>query len=456
MEEGNFKQILCVDYPGIVHNVDEMLDTVGGLSNLQKTFNLKNGRLELKFRPDDIYSHATFGDRVPVNNFFIKVIKKKFTNSDGAIQFKYETVIEGVIDSCYRFQSLAAFQYHPIDSSTNTHILKDILPTKPFLNDVTTFNSDAPLFILPTIFSRFDSPSDYAYRNEAVHRDKAMNEEIERQNELSIIGRTRKSRSSMACFLNWEDDLSIQPNAEFSNQPIDKELLDKLKQLFQQRPIWSRNSLMYHLSCTRADLKTILPQVAYYFNNGPFRCQWIRYGYNPKMDKSSKIYQTLDFRVKQTYAKSNNSNRILAKRSIYQYQLPLKKNDTDKSRNRYRASIIDHQSFLPSCSTSESQETQKETEKLYASFVFNPDMMPAHRQLFYQLCDIQVDEIQKLVHQNDFQEPDICEERDGWCVAGTIEKIRAIMSDCVDQMLAKDKTTLGQYRKDDCSSDEDT
>lgn len=32
--------------------------------------------------------------------------------------------------------------------------------------------------------------------------------------------------------------------------------------------------------------------------SGPWRVMWVRYGYDPKKDSSSRIYQTFDFRVR--------------------------------------------------------------------------------------------------------------------------------------------------------------
>ena len=43
--------------------------------------------------------------------------------------------------------------------------------------------------------------------------------------------------------------------------------------------------------------KSCLPYVAYNLVKGPFRQLWVRYGYDPKTDPSSALYQTIHFRV---------------------------------------------------------------------------------------------------------------------------------------------------------------
>jgi general transcription factor 3C polypeptide 5 (transcription factor C subunit 1) len=45
-------------------------------------------------------------------------------------------------------------------------------------------------------------------------------------------------------------------------------------------------------------LKFIIPAVAYYFTTGPWRNLWIRFGYDPRKDRSSAKYQSLDYRVR--------------------------------------------------------------------------------------------------------------------------------------------------------------
>ncbi|CAI5516821.1 unnamed protein product, partial [Closterium sp. Naga37s-1] len=78
-----------------------------------------------------------------------------------------------------------------------------------------------------------------------------------------------------------------------------------LRPLFQERPVWSRNSLK-HLLQTRhrlllpindGSMKRALLRFAYYFCNGPFRMQWIRNGYDPRTNPDNRKYQMLDFRV---------------------------------------------------------------------------------------------------------------------------------------------------------------
>ena len=44
-------------------------------------------------------------------------------------------------------------------------------------------------------------------------------------------------------------------------------------------------------------LRYRLPQLAYYFSNGPWRMCWIAFGYDPRKSTDGRVYQVLDLRL---------------------------------------------------------------------------------------------------------------------------------------------------------------
>lgn len=38
--------------------------------------------------------------------------------------------------------------------------------------------------------------------------------------------------------------------------------------------------------------------VAYFYNSGPWRMTWVRFGFDPRKDPKARIYQTLDYRIR--------------------------------------------------------------------------------------------------------------------------------------------------------------
>lgn len=112
--QNTVKELINIEYPGIVKNVDKMLETLGGKESLENTFSQANSRLELFFRPKDIYSHSTLGDRVNTHNLLVKCTKRTTVDSEGKVTVVYESQIVGIIKTCYQFKGLADFQYLPL------------------------------------------------------------------------------------------------------------------------------------------------------------------------------------------------------------------------------------------------------------------------------------------------------------------------------------------------------
>lgn len=312
---------------------------------------------------------------------------------------------------------------------------------KPF-DSLQSFREDAPLFILPTIFSRFDNPIDYHYKDGPKSRD--GNSQASRGKDLSVIQAFRKSRGHLPIFVSWEDATPSEPHEVILNSVkvypgSQQQLLEELKKCFQLKPIWSRNALLHKLKCNHMELKTLLPTVAYYFPNGPFRCQWVRYGYDPRKNKSSKIFQTLDFRRKQPMTQRDSAEISLGKRHTYD-TTPVRKRESLKKVHDSQRFILDSSllSLQPGSSSKESEKPEIDYERLQASYVFTPGVLPPFRQVHYQLNDIKVDAVQKLVHSNDNNEPEVCHDKDGWCGEGVIDQIRCILTLLTDEMTNKD------------------
>lgn len=455
-----------VEYPGFVKNDDKALATLGGTDAISRAFHSQKDRLELKFRKTDPLAHAVYGDKTPKKCLVLRIQRAKSSEQAGTSQEStYSISVIGKIQTVFKFETLAEFQWLPIQRTnftptikpeelhtgsiirrtresldpTYASILDEILPIMdPFDNTLKSFNPDAPLLLLPAVFSRFDSPREI-HQPHPKFRSKEMRDEFERQQSLSIIGRTRKKRSTMSYLISFGDAIPQKPpeklvkeRAMMSNQ--ERSLVPKLKACFDRQKVWSKASLCYDLNCSTLDIKYILPLLAYHYLNGPFRTMWVKYGYDPHKDHSSKILQTLDFRVKNPHETQEYS-----KRSIHQYQLPMRKN-AEKIRSKQQ---LDLKSIISGVSTTsgyldateDSLTTGKGQIITEAMCKFRRDLAPAARQLSYQLKDIELEEVQSLIHNNDGKEPAVCSERDGWLPEGSIDKIRKIMTKCLNDTI---------------------
>ncbi|XP_070183438.1 general transcription factor 3C polypeptide 5-like, partial [Littorina saxatilis] len=71
------KHFVCIEYPGIVQNVDKALQTLGGLKSISKSIDDPKIRLPLRFRPDDLYSKPTYGTCNKTAGLVIRVRRRK-------------------------------------------------------------------------------------------------------------------------------------------------------------------------------------------------------------------------------------------------------------------------------------------------------------------------------------------------------------------------------------------
>ncbi len=106
---------LCIEYPGMVKNVPAMLDTLGGLTNIARVYSESSRRLELRFRPDDIFCKPTCGERTTEAAFLLSVKRMKRKRPDGSYEYKLKTNILGYVDCTFKFSNLCDFQYLPVE-----------------------------------------------------------------------------------------------------------------------------------------------------------------------------------------------------------------------------------------------------------------------------------------------------------------------------------------------------
>ncbi len=60
-----------------------------------------------------------------------------------------------------------------------------------------------------------------------------------------------------------------------------------VRKCFSECPLWSKTALQLRTRVPPTQLKFILPAVAYYITNGPWRNQWVRFGYDPRKDREA-------------------------------------------------------------------------------------------------------------------------------------------------------------------------
>lgn len=441
------RQLICIDYPCVINNISKALGTLGGERTVTRTYLEPARRLELRFRPDDIYCKPACADRREFCGLLIKIRRRRLAQhkedsqamefegtslqSTSEIDIKGEVV--GVVDTMYHFNSMMDFQFLPMMKTKDDcyqSLVQELVINK--LESRSWLDESVRLYIPPPTFTRYGRPIQYCYREPANPRDGIPN----CSQSSSIIGIARQRRPRFTAFFRFSQ--VTVPEAPFP-QAIDKLLqhqaltkrAKEVKELFEHRPIWTRSALcsrLPHLS--KEDLQFILPTVSYYCHDGPWHAMWVRFGYDMRKDPSSKIYQNLDFRLRRTLLDLNSI--IPAKRSIFDFNLP---NTVTKSCSQ--TSIIQKKAFLDvNPEELKNLPNPKEEQLKEGAYKFRVGMIPPSRQMFYHLCDVEEAEVQRLVHSNDGLETE-CTERDGWCMPETVDKCRAILLEHIEKALTR-------------------
>lgn len=147
--------------------------------------------------------------------------------------------------------------------------------------------NDVPYFLPPAAFSRMDTVQQYIPKTE-------------------VNSSPEKTRKRRAGFLNFVDfstqEVPSKPPTGIETAMkvkfIQNVHFEQIRQIFEERPIWSKNAIMYKTKFSSQQLKILLPAVSYYFVNGPWKILWVKLGYDPRNDISARIYQILDYRVR--------------------------------------------------------------------------------------------------------------------------------------------------------------
>lgn len=296
----SLRLIYTVQHPCHVVNFDRAIETLGGRQRLIDTFSHSStSQLTCSFTPSNVYERPLRAERRQSTGLLIRVRRKKTSK-----EFKSVDVI-GVLDTSYSFESLADFQYLPMTRKGPEQyesFLHRVELNRQCL-DKENLDRPCPLMCIPAIFSRFFDPTDYAFRPEPKARPKRTATTITRTKPTTTNSHKltkRNVRTSAAHHIGF-DATNVPTGLKSTNDlytNVDQSIISQLRRLFDQRPIWTRNSLLFHLKTSEVILKRIIHHVAYFFCNGPWNRCWVKYSYDPRSDPKAKIYQIVDYRVR--------------------------------------------------------------------------------------------------------------------------------------------------------------
>ncbi|CAI0544351.1 unnamed protein product [Linum tenue] len=275
------------------------------LCRIRQARTSKSNDLELYFRPEDPYCRPISGELGPCSGLLLRISKTRslFENDriEVADEVRVSAEIVARVTEAYRFEGMADYQ-HVVAGHADTTRMKKRSRTEM---DQTHFDrvglvdldQEDVMILPPPFFSAKDTPSNVVLKPSTFTSSKKKQEEVV-ENSVEM---------------NMEPALAIDFNIKEIPKKINwkeyvahisrmQESLIALSELFEERPIWPKESLVQRLlekdlHFNHQTLKRLLIMVAYYFLGGPFRMFWIRKGYDPRQDSASCIYQRVDFRV---------------------------------------------------------------------------------------------------------------------------------------------------------------
>ncbi|KAJ3217872.1 tau 95 subunit of transcription factor TFIIIC [Dinochytrium kinnereticum] len=302
-----------IEYPGLVEDYEEAVRTMGGSRSIEKAFAADVGRLELRYRYDDPFSHPIFGDVINTSNLLLKITRKRkkgrrsSEGHDPKDDFVVKTEIVGVVTKTCRFRSIADFQIipNPTDPVTilRRHIAEyDIAGMEQFQfphdfgghKDATTFRN-----FPPPAFSRIQWPQNYGYRENPNVKVNIL-EKDGQPAKVQLIHQYRKPKFFFVKLERQDKEVPKGP-PDFILKYMDripKESLERVKELFEKRPVWTRLALCNYLPPQDVKIfKQAIPFVAYGILFGAWKGTWVRYGYDPRADPMARMYQILFMRL---------------------------------------------------------------------------------------------------------------------------------------------------------------
>ncbi|CAL1536397.1 unnamed protein product [Lymnaea stagnalis] len=410
----------CIDYPGVIKNVDKVIETLGGVQDICTAIK-ENHRLELSFRPRDPYSKCTLSTMNHTRNLLVTIRRRRKlvgANSPIGESYEYQIEVQGIVERVHTFDKMVDFQYLPVIKLPSGQYKEILSAIQPKIDDERDeyLSRKTPLFLPPYSFSRREAPINFYFETEAY------------QTGDTVLGHERKKRLAGVIHLIYSDhSVPNSPHQDAINNLAklpQHNLTDSklaMEKLFEERPVWNKAGILAHIDRQyHRYIRLLLPAFAYYFETGPWRNSWCKFGYDPRKDPASKKYQALDFRLR-TAAKRN---QVEAKRGI------------EVSRMSVLAQKNTHQKLAPIHHLdleSRGSEEKLSPKGLDLTYIYSPNHLPPYRQMRYQVCDVMHDEVQRMMHENDGKET-VCTERDGWCIPDFTDMCRDIMSAAIEKL----------------------
>ena len=393
------RDLLAVEHPCFVARPDKAMHTLGGITRIAMVDQDDSSHpLHCNLRPNDPLAHPLYGQKSKRRQILIKVSKTR------------RVTVVGNITHAINFRGLADIQY--VSDTRLTAAL-----TSPWQEDDKSraaFLASHAISVPPSSFIADDLPhaffpersgvQKFAQKNKSEAREKRKRRRTRNRSGLA----KKKMHYSPTITMHEKTPMGPPPNIKdkFKDaRDLKKDALyQAIKSAFDTRPIWTMNNICHKLGIpNNDDLRYRIPIIAYTFKKGPWRMCYVRYGYDPRLNKESRYYQYLDIRMPQELG------AVVPKKCMGLSDVNAPK------RLRCGPSVVgdDKPNALP-----------------------DEEQLPQQRVIYMQLCDLKSDEFRNDVYA-ELPNNRECDDTSGWYDQATIENIRKRVKE-IYRDLAKD------------------
>ncbi|KAF8341420.1 RNA polymerase III transcription factor IIIC subunit-domain-containing protein [Cantharellus anzutake] len=334
-----------VEYPGYVEStsVDKAVAALGGIKSLDASLR-KHAQPapapQLWLQPGNLFAHPIQGNIVKTNKLVLEVIQRKKRNRihthEEEAEGEFTATIIGSASRTIRFRALADFHFQPdpndrisqLRASAETmdarqfqgftfepeledYVVQEPPSGKEYVEGITEPESPSKWpsrsnlrLMPPPILSRQTIPQVYNYKANPTSIVQTFTDKKTGLEKQRLLNKRRYSGVGVT-FISTDEPTPEEPpsNVVAKESQVDEKLLQRVKTVFQTRPIWSRVALQNQLSAREArdlqqnlNAKNVYSLVGYQFRDGPYHDLLVRYGYDPRVNSDSRIYQRIYFR----------------------------------------------------------------------------------------------------------------------------------------------------------------
>lgn len=250
--------------------------------------------------------------------------------------------------------------------------------------------------------------------------------------------KNRDSEQIMNRVVKYNGPVPTDPPLLAMKVAVDIAIQNLLEKLFEDRPLWLRSVIDEKLpeKFPKWKRKSAYAKCSYLIIDGPWRWCLCRLGYDPKNDKSSRIYQTIDFRS--AYLRTVEWKTLKSSYDFKSETIDTKENLFDFYRQGNAESLkcsgdshADYKDFSNTNFNNLTKNSSTCSDTVESKNIFNLSLTGHNNARLcalsqvYQLCEINDSGLQKIIQNAVY--PDKCSRESGWFTKRTLTRIRDMM-----------------------------